>query len=163
MKPASTTFRRCVQLVFPACVIGILIAQIGYSQDARQKVLRAIPEPVRPQLVERLALYVEYQRTKQYDKLYDLLSPSSIHMVLKDQTKEEFVKAYQTGDAKRTSTRLVEFSPTAVQQVDDVYVIYGAAKMYEMGELTKKPRVAVTAQLHDGKWYFSPPMDVLVD
>ena len=163
MKTASTTFRWCVQFVFSTCSIVMLVAQFAYSQDASQKVLQAIPEPVRPQFVERLALYVEYQRTQQYDKLYDLLSQSSIHMVFKDQTKEEFVKAYQTGDAKRTSTRLVKFLPTAIQQTDDVYVIYGAATMCQTGELTKKPRVAVAAQLQDGKWYFSPAMDVLVD
>jgi len=114
-----------------------------------------------------LALYVEYQRAKQYDKFYDLLSRSSIHTVFKDQTKDEFVKAYQTGDAQRTSIRLIEFTPTDIQptQADasDVYVIYGSATLCQMGELTKKPRVAVTAQLQEGKWYFSPVMDVLVD
>jgi hypothetical protein len=167
MKTTFRTFRWGLQLVWRACVIVILVAHITYSQDASQKVLEAIPEPFRPQLVERLALFVEYQRTKQYDKLYDLLSQSSIHTVFKDQTKEEFAKAYQTGDVQRTSTRLIEFLPTATQQTQaeapGVYVIYGAATMCQMGELTKKPRVAVTAQLQDGKWYFSPAMDVLVD
>lgn len=167
MKAPTMTVRWYVQILCFACAV-VLAGRVAYAQGGvNPKVLEPIPEPLRPQLLERLDLYVEYQRTKQYDKLYDLMSRSTIHLVFKDQTKEEFVRAYQAGDAQRTSIRLIEFTPTAIQQMQgdgsDVYVMYGAATMCQMGDLTKKRRVAVTTQLQDGKWYFSPVMDVLVD
>jgi hypothetical protein len=165
LNPTSTTSSYLQPL--SAFILVVVFARVTCAQGVSQKVLKPVPENLRPQLVERLSLYVEYQRAKQYDKLYDLLSKSTIHTVLRDQTREEFVRAYQSGDAKRTSIRLIEFAPNAIQLLQEdgsnVYVIYGAATMFQMGELTKKRRVAVTAQLQDGKWYFSPPMDVLVD
>jgi len=167
MKAGTGTVRWYVQILCFAFAV-VLAGRVAYAQEGvSPQVLEPIPEPLRAQLVERLGLYVEYQRTKQYDKLYDLLSRSAIHTIFKDQTKEEFLRAYRAGDAQRTSTRLIQFTPTAIQLVQgdasDVYVIYGTATISQMGDLTKKPRVAVTTQLQDGKWYFSPVMDVLVD
>lgn len=135
------------------------------KKDTR-KLLEEVPEPLRPQLIERLSLYVEYERTKQYDKLYEVrFFRSTIH---KDQTKEEFVRNSQIGDARGTNSRLIEFTPTAIQKIQDadgqdLYDIYGKATMCEMGELIKKPRVAITARLQSGKWYFSTVGDILID
>lgn len=167
MKKTARRYRWHVQLLCLAGLLAMLIVRVTFAQDAGQKALDAIPEPLRPQLVEQLALYVEYQRTKQYDKLYDLFSRSTIQTVFSNQTKEEFVRAYQSGDAEGTSVRLIEFTPTASQKTQedssDLYVIYGKAKMCQKGEEIRKPRVAVTAQLQEGKWYFSTVADVLVD
>lgn len=161
-------FRQCVRVICVAYVTVTFAALAAYAQEVSPKALEVIPEPFRQQFVEKLGLYVEYQRTKQYDKLYDLFSPSTIHTVFNDQTREEFVRAYQKGDIERTSVRLLEFKPTAIQKMQsedtsDEYVIWGRAEMCQMGESIKKRRVAVVAQLQDGKWYFSPIMDALVD
>ena len=91
MKVTPLKCRWWSQIKSLACVVVILIAVSGYAQNADQKALEAIPEEIRPQLVEKLALYVGYQRTKEYHKLYDLFSRSTIHTVFQDQTKEEFV------------------------------------------------------------------------
>ena len=146
--------------------VDLETASKDWLKKGGQKLLEEVPEPLRAQLVERLALDVEYERTKQYDKLYELrFFRSTIH---KDQTKEEFVRNSQIGDARGTNRRLIEFTPTAIQKIQDadgqdLYDIYGKATMCEMGELIKNPRVAISAKLQDGKWYFSTVGDVLID
>lgn len=160
--------RRCVRLMCVTCVMLIFAALAARAQEISPKALEVIPEPLRQQLVERLGLYVECQRTKQYDRLYDLFSPLTIHTVFNDQTREEFVRAYRKGDAERTSVRLLEFKPTTIEKVQgddgaDQYVMRGRAEVCQMGESVRKRRVAVIAELLEGKWYFSPVMDTLAD
>ena len=160
--------RRYVRMTCVTCAILIFATIAARAQEISPKALEAVAEPFRQQLVERLGLYVRYQRTKQYDKLYDLFSPSTIHTVFNDQTREEFVRAYQKGDAERTSVRLLEFKPTTIQKIEgndaaDQYVIQGRAEVFQMGESVNKRSVAVVAQLLNGKWYFSPFMDALAN
>jgi len=92
MKTAITD-RFYNQLVSWAFIVMMLAAPAAYAQNTNSKAFEAIPPPLRQRLVERLALYVEYQRSRQYDKLYDLLSWSTIQRVYRGQSKEEFVRA----------------------------------------------------------------------
>jgi hypothetical protein len=140
LNPTSTTSSYLQPL--SAFILVVVFARVTCAQGVSQKVLKPVPENLRPQLVERLSLYVEYQRAKQYDKFYDLLSKSTIHTVLRDQTREEFVRAYQSGDAKRTSIRLIEFAPNAIQLIqedgDNVYVIVGEGNWQQLLEANKQ-------------------------
>jgi hypothetical protein len=67
---------------------------------------------------------------------------------------KQFLQPCPPGGARFVSCR---------EDSSDLYVIYGKAKMCQKGEVIKKPSVAVTAQLQEGKWYFSTIADVLVD
>ena len=149
-------------------VVAIMVTIDTHAQKINSKVFEDVPASMRTGLVERLALYVEYERTGQHDKLYELLSQSTIQKIYKGQTKAEFVEAGQKGDARCTSTRLLNFTPTAIQKITDengadLYVIYGKAKLLQAGRRFDNPRVVVDAQIQNGDWYFSTVGFVLID
>ncbi|MGH9959925.1 MAG: hypothetical protein ACREBC_22850, partial [Pyrinomonadaceae bacterium] len=124
----------------------MLVAFCVQGQDREQKVFDVVPEPLRARLVERLKLYVEYERGRDYDKLYDLLAESTIGRIYRDQSRAEFIAASQRGDAKGTSVRLLEFTPTNIikttsifaKENADLYNSYGDAKLCQQGELVEK-------------------------
>jgi len=146
----------------------MLVAFCVQGQNKEQKVFEVVPEPLRARLIERLNLYVEYQRTKQPDKLYDLYSETTMKRIFKGQTRPEFVTAFQKGEAERTSVRIMEFTPTSIikttsifaKEDADLYNIYGEAKQCQQGEPVEG-QVVIGAQLENGVWYFSAIADVL--
>lgn len=151
-------------LIFVVVVFAIYTP----AQNTDPKTFDAIPPAMRSRLIERLELYVEYQRTKQYDQLYDLLSRSAIQKMFRGQSKAEFTKAYQKGDDERTSTRIIHFTPTSTAKQQDadgatIYLIYGQASLCEMGEFSRRRSIVIRAQLQDGDWYFSSFGNVLND
>jgi hypothetical protein len=148
--------------------VVVVFAIYTPAQNTDPKTFDAIPQSMRPRLIERLELYVEYQRTKQYDHLYDLLSRSAIQKMFRGQSKAEFTKAYQKGDDERTSTRIIHFIPAATAKEQDadgatIYLIYGKASLWEMGEFSRSRSIVIGAQLQDGDWYFSSLENVLND
>jgi hypothetical protein len=167
MKAISKSYRWQVKLL--GCMLVImLLAVYARAQGKDEKVFEVVPQQTRAQLIERLKLYVEYQRTKDYQKLYDLYTQSTIKNLFKGQRKEEFVAAYREGDARGISFRLLEFTPTRIDKTvspetsegsDDAYSIYGDAKLWRRGETVEKP-VAIEAQLKNGEWYFSSIMEI---
>lgn len=156
---------------FPIIVAmcGLLIMTgTAYSQAqcGEQKVFDAVPEPLRVRLIERLNSYVEAQRARQYEKVYDLLSESARTRMYKNQSKADFVKSYQDADAAHRGTRLDEFTPSETDKIEEehqsVYEIYGKAKLQQEGEIVSK-RIVIQAELQNGDWYFSPMAEVLID
>lgn len=150
---------------FLMCALILVLFTLSVQARGReQSVFDVVPEPLRAQLIERLKLYVEYQRTRQYEKLYDLYSRTTIERVFKNQTRDEFVLAFQKGDAERISVRIMDFSPTSVEKTTkenaDLYNIYGKAKLCQQGEMVEGP-VVIGAQLENGVWHFSAPADVV--
>jgi hypothetical protein len=154
------------------CVLAIMLfALCARAQGKDEKVFDVVPEPVRARLVERLKLYVKYQHTKDYEKLYDLYIQSTITNIYKGQSREEFALACREGDARQTSFRLLEFTPTRVDKTvsmwtregaDDAYSIYGDAKLFNWGKVVDR-YVVIEAQLKNGEWYFSEVGEVLDD
>ncbi len=142
----------------------------GYSQTKEQKkeqkVFAAVPQHLRARLIERLNLYVEYERTKQYEKLYDLLweyvvDPNSL-------SKEDYVKASKKTIAEGYRGILLEFKPTdtldlSLNDEGEVrYDIWGTAKVNSEGEIYEKD-AAIEARWINGEWYFSGVADVIID
>ncbi|HEX8143896.1 MAG TPA: hypothetical protein VF553_14955 [Pyrinomonadaceae bacterium] len=136
------------------------------EQKKEQKVLAAIPQHLRARLIERLKLYVEYERTKQYEKLYDLLweyvvDPNSL-------SRESYVKASKKTIAEGYRSVLLEFKPTgtidlSVNEEGLIrYDIWGTAKVNSEGEIYKKD-AAIEARWINGEWYFSSVADVIID
>lgn len=152
-------------------MVPLIIVVLGlcvHGQSKEQKVFDPVPEALRARLLERLQSYVDYQRRKDYDKLFDLFSETTLNKFFHGQSKADFVKAYQNGDAEGSSSRLIEFTPTEIEKISgddggELFVIYGRARLCEGGEAVEKKRVAIEAQLQNGDWYFSPIADVLID
>ena len=136
------------------------------EQKKEQKVFAAIPQHLRARLIERLNLYVEYERTKQYEKLYDLLweyvvNPSSL-------SREAYVDASKKTIAEGYRSILLKFKPTGTidlslnDEGEVRYDIWGTAKVNSEGEIYEKD-AAIEARWINGEWYFSGVADVIID
>jgi hypothetical protein len=136
------------------------------EQKKEQKVFAAIPQNLRARLIQRLNLYVEYERTKQHEKLYDLLweyvvNPGSL-------SREAYVNASKKTIAEGYRSILLGFKPTATinLSLNDEgivrYDIWGTAKVNSEGKIYEKD-AAIEARWINGEWYFSGVADVIID
>ena len=167
MKTHWSTSMWPIRILSVALTITVLAFCVP-AQSNHEKVFDAVPEALRARLVERLDLYVQYQRTRDYEKLFDLYSQTTLEKVFHGQSKADFVKAYQSGDAHGSSSRLIEFVPAHTEKIaaegaEELFVVYGKARLCEGGKVIEKKRVAIEAQQQNGDWYFSPIADVLID
>jgi hypothetical protein len=154
---------RCVMII---TLMLIILPVTLRAQSTGEEVFAAIPTESRAQLIERLKLYVTYQRTANYEKLYDLYSEKTIKEIFKGQNKTEFSAAFRKGDEERKSVRMLEFKPTSVEKTaedgGEFFKIYGEATVLQQGEIVKKDLV-VEAHPQNGNWYFSAITTVQVD
>jgi hypothetical protein len=137
------------------------------EQKKEQKVFADIPQNLRARLIERLNLYVEYERSRQYEKLYSLLQESG-----NDQPKfsrEEYVAASRKRIAEGYRSMLLEFKPTAAINLslndDDKairYSIWGKARFDDGGKSSERD-AAIHAYWINGDWYFSGVDEVIID
>ena len=128
----------------------LILAAHGQTGDSL-KVFGPVPANQRARLAERLKLLVEYQRTKQYGKAFEMLP--KVHTQHPELTEEEFLAAIRT----QGKAHIVDFVPeytTENPTIDGEYAIYGCAEVRE-GRSTKKWKAATYASLEDGEWYFS--------
>jgi ADP-heptose:LPS heptosyltransferase len=146
----------------------VMLSTCAIAQSKAEKVFEVVPEAERARLLERLHLYVEYQREKDYDKLFDLFSDATKNKYFNGLSKADFVKAYQSGDERGSSSRLIEFTPTDTQKIsadgnDYLFIIYGRAKVAEGNKVIEKKHVSIEAQLQNGDWYFSLIADIVIN
>lgn len=137
------------------------LASTTYGQDRAESVFDVVPQQARARLVERLGEYFRYERTGQYERLYELLYEADA-----DGEKKVSKKAYAASrqEAKDRRGVLQEFSPTYVLNITlnegdpPTFVITGRARVSRDGRKVEK-QVAVRARLQDGDWYFSEASD----
>jgi hypothetical protein len=138
--------QRCI-----VCTLVVLCLTIPVSsQVTNSKKFHAVPRATRDRLVERLNLYIEYERTRQHEKLFNLLSDAYIsnqHL-----TRERYLQ-YRLKDT------LVEFKPNAVikspiRENVNVFEIHGIAKFQRGNKIVAEDRL-LEARLQDNDWYFS--------
>ena len=121
---------------------------------------------MRERLIERLNLYVEYERTRQYEKLYDLLLESVATPT--NLSRDAYVEASKKTIAKGYRSVLLEFKPTDTLNLslndEDIvrYDIWGTAKVDD-GEKIFERDAAIEARWINGDWYFSGVADVILD
>ena len=147
-------------------VLMLMMAATVNAQGKVQKKFEAVPEHLRARLIERLELYVEYERTRQYDKLYDLLL-ESIAVPLK-LDREAYVAASEGTIAKGYRSVLLKFKPHSTLALslndEDVvrYDIWGVAKVND-GKKIYEREAAIEARWINGDWYFGSVADVIID
>jgi hypothetical protein len=154
-------------IAFSVLVIIIPASSQTKEQKKEQKVFAAIPENLRAKFVERLNLYVEYERTKQYEKLYDLLLESvATSDVL---SRDEYVNARKKAIAEKRQSILLKFKPisTLKLSLDEkdtyiIYVVFGTGKVDD-GEEIYEINAEIDARLINGEWYFSGVGSVIYD
>jgi hypothetical protein len=153
-------------LMFCASAMFVPVHAQTKEQKKAQKVFSAVPQHWRARLIERLHLYVEYERTQQYEKLYDLLweyavAPAGL-------SREAYVDASKKTIARGYRSILLEFNPTdtidlSIEEEGQVrYDIWGTAKVKSEGETYEKD-AAIEARWINEEWYFSSIADVIID
>jgi hypothetical protein len=141
------------------CLRIIAVAVIFFSglpviaQNRNSKVFDPIEPTLQPHLSDRLKLFVEYNRTQQWDKLYDLTYKPDI----KNITREQFVKRQRLFSGKGAS-RTIAFTPQATQKspegITDNFLIEGCLKVNWKGR-NHRWRATVDAYFVEGEWYFT--------
>ena len=158
--------RKLLASTFILLVISSVIFAQAPSRTEEEKVFAAIPQHLRARLIERLNLYVEYERTKQYEKLYDLLWLSVVPPM--NLSRDAYVDASKKTIAKGYRSVLLEFKPTDTLDLslndEDIvrYDIWGTAKVDD-GEKIYEKNAAIEARWINGEWYFSGVADVILD
>ncbi|MEK6289147.1 MAG: hypothetical protein AABO57_25830 [Acidobacteriota bacterium] len=114
-----------------------------------------VPEASRTRLLERLNQFVEYSRTEQYEKQYELFLPKLAAKMFPVRNKQEFGKWVRTQEGFRESW--IEFKPRSITEIEDdtygkVYLIYGLAKTSEGGKIVESSRTT-KAVIKGGEWY----------
>lgn len=143
---SSNIFRRAPLAVLLVTALFFLCYGNPVAQDAA---LSSIPESDRPRLVERLSLLVEYQRTHQWDKLYDLLDDNG------GKGRAGYVRQRSRYQG-RAGDGLIEFDPRSATYIDreEKWLIEGCAHWRLRGR-DEYHSSSVYAKLRDGEWYLS--------
>lgn len=142
--------RRTCLLLFILCSMPV------HGQVKDQEAFAPVPAALRAGLVERLKLLIEYQRTQQWEKQYELLSNSSVQ----GESKEEYAKRSRHWYREVVPEDLIiDFVPkvtTTREASADAgwWTIYGCAKLRRKGR-TEQLHASVDAHRERGDWYFS--------
>jgi hypothetical protein len=159
----SFDFRRIsIDAVSASMVIILLLSFGAKAQERASQVFDPVPPQSRAGLVERLQEYVEYEKTGQYAKLFELLYKVD-SFGEKITSKELYVAARQKVLGQRGTLR--EFLPIVVIDLTlndgetPIYSITGLAKVKCEGEQTIDKKVTVFAKFENGNWYFSEMLD----
>jgi hypothetical protein len=145
--------------------IFIFVSQ-SFGQANGFKKFDSVPVPIRESLIERLNLFLEYERTDQYEKKYDMFSDYTKTVLWK--RKGDYVKFQQdrkTGVIKRNLTfnitKLISFNIKSVEDksIDDTpdfrrFDIKGTV-IYLDGKKNKKKDLLMQTTFEKGDWYFS--------
>jgi hypothetical protein len=120
-----------------------------FGQVKNTKKLSRLPSPLREGLIRRLELFVRYDRAREYDKQFDLLSRSYL------ESGKFNREAYVEFKRKEIRGTLLEIKiHGVVLHLEDNYVAIPAS-----AKTMRKGRVVddiwnFTAYLQDGEWYF---------
>jgi len=139
-------------------VAVIAVPSTSYAQKPSESIFEAIPLDSRARLIERLKQYVEYERARQYEKLYELIYDLNDT----DASKESYSKSRLEAEARSGIVR--EFTPTFISNVTlnesdpPTFRLIGQAKVMCKGRTLEK-RMSMRARLQDGEWYFSELSD----
>lgn len=139
------------------CLLLLVLCWMpAYGQIKDQDVFAPVPAALLASLAERLKLLVEYQRTQQWEKQYDLL----FFTFTQDESKEEYAKRNRRWYTEVVPDDLIlDFIPKATtvhESSEDAgwWTIYGCAKVREKGRIVEL-YASVDAHRDRGNWYFS--------
>lgn len=126
-----------------------------FAQAHDDAVFADVPEVARAQMIERLNLLVEYQKTQQWAKQYDLFSSKR----RRSESKRDFINNTRLAYSKWGRTPLLSFTPlrVALVQVDAnqrVWFIAGCSQVLDKGRKVNNGAF-VEAHWERNNWYFS--------
>jgi hypothetical protein len=145
--------------------IFIFVCQ-AHGQAIEIKKLDSVPVLLREGLIRRLSLFLEYDRTNQYEKKYEMFSEYTKTVLWK--RKDDYVKFEQdkkAGALKKklnfNITKLISFDINSVEDLSigdspdfKCFHIKGTVS-YRDGKKLKKKELLLEARFERGEWYFS--------
>ena len=148
--------KQTMRVLSVLCIL--IIPGISMGQVKNDKKLSPIPPSMRERFVERLNLYYELKSTKQYAKLYDLLSEQYSGVTGERPRREGFIRAYQELDAEgRDAVPLKWRLKKVIKELDDsgngAYFIFLDVKVRYKGEKIDD-KGYFEARVENGDWYF---------
>ena len=117
--------------------------------EPKHEVFSSVPESFRAALAERLSALVEYERTRQWGNLYDLLyDPEGI-------SREQFIRR-RNKHKLRKGEGLFEFNPQRAYffEAEQRWIVEGCGKVRGGGHVMSGSAI-VRAVLKSGEWYLS--------
>jgi hypothetical protein len=138
----------------------VLYSLLALAQATNNEIFAPIPEAQRSRLIERLNLLVEYQKTKQWAKQYDLLSPQ----MTRAESKRDYVNRTRQAYSKWGRAPLLEFMPrmvrlTPIDANQRVWFIVGCSQLLEKGQKINATGL-VEAYWEKNDWFFSEVQNV---
>jgi hypothetical protein len=136
-------------------LVAVICAH-AQGQTKDQDIFAGVPTNLRASLGERLKLLVDYQRTQQWEKQYELLSITSTQGV----SKEEYAKRNRHWYKEVVPEDLIlDFAPKATTTHESSanagwWTIYGCAQLRRKGHV-EELYASVDAHRERGDWYFS--------
>lgn len=140
-----------------AATVAMLMIIVCAPADTRAKqreVFAPVPVELRARLLERLKLLVEYQKTQQWSKQYELLASETT----KVESKEAFIANTERAYEKQERTALFDFIPFRVDYVevktDKLWFIFACSQVAEKDRRANMLTV-VRAYRENDDWFFS--------
>lgn len=147
---------RIVFIVIGLTIMLMTTTQTVSCQNANDRILEPIPSHLREKLQERLLLLLEYERTRQWEKEFDLLSK----LYLQGESKEEFIKTCNQIQSNDPTYKILNFAPISIitedgSETDGHWVMNGCCRFQEKGK-TKHFRASIGLYLEGGQWFLTP-------
>lgn len=138
-------------------------AKITDGQFKGARVFDPVPVHLRARLDERLKLYAKYERSMNYEKLYELISEHTINN-LNGITKDAYIEYRLKKAAHPANGILLNFIPIATEYRESLgaYRVRGHARLRYQGGILKQ-EVIIYAWLHNCDWYFSEVLIEITD
>jgi hypothetical protein len=132
------------------------------GQRESKNVFDVVPVSIRDALIERLKLRIEYEKTEQWGKLYDLFYPKKNNQEDYIKAKEEYIKINTDLNDPRQYI-MTDFVPKVVSSANELekesYLIEGCGTFRFKGKLIKENTI-IMAHLVNKEWLFSSFGDV---
>ena len=116
-----------------------------------------LPDKLQALLIKRLNEFVESDRTRQYERQYEMYMPKFAKRFFIAKDKDDYARIFRAeGDSRE---RMTAFQPTTFvmtkdSNLGDFCLIYGV-RTNEKGNETYQSHVSTRAVLRNGKWYFA--------
>lgn len=148
--------------ILSAGVWVLLIIAPLRCQTKDDHIFKRIPADSRPQLIARLNLLLAYDRTRQFGKLFELLSSEWLSQSGTPSDKSGYIAFREASAAKTSGWNLLSFKPVsvsvAISNEPGVYTIRGRAKLQSRASnRTSEEDYFIEAQWKNSEWYFSEP------
>lgn len=141
--------RLCLLLALLCCVPA-------YAQIRDENVFAPLPPDLRAGLGERLKLLIEYQRTQQWEKQYELLSVTATQGDNREEYAERTRRWYTKVVPEDLLLDFVPKSMTVHESSADAgwLTLYGCGKLRKQGQIVEL-YASVEAHRERGEWFFS--------